>query len=102
MVSGTIGPRRTGDMQTAEGSSESLVLTQEEADILAKTQRILGNAERGLTVTEIAQLLNLQPTSVRIYLRNDKRRIDLYRRLFEQDEAVKVRAIGILEIRRSE
>jgi DNA-binding NarL/FixJ family response regulator len=73
---------------------------QEDAEILAKT-RILGDAERGLCVVEIAQMLNLQESSVKIYLRDDKRRIDLYRRLFEQDEAVKDRAIRILETRRA-
>jgi DNA-binding CsgD family transcriptional regulator len=100
MVGCRIASRRTGDMQSTEGRGQSPVLTREEADILERT-RIFGDAEHGLTVTEIAQLLNLQPSSVKIYLRNDKRRIDLYRRLFEEDEAIKERVIQILEARRA-
>ena len=72
----------------------------EDADVLAST-RILGDAEHGLTVSEIAKMLWLQETTVKGYLRDDKRRIDLYRRLFEQDEAIKDRAIRILESRRA-
>lgn len=62
---------------------------------------VLGDPDHGLAVTEIAQLLNLQPSSVRIYLRSDKRRIDLYRRLFEENEATKERAHQLLEARRA-
>jgi DNA-binding CsgD family transcriptional regulator len=87
-------------MTDVHGQGESVSRTQEEAEILAKTRRIFGNAEHGLTVAEIAEMLYLQVGSVKIYLRDDKRRIDLYRRLFEQDEAVTERAIGILESRR--
>ena len=88
-------------MTDVQGQGVSDTMTQEEAEILAKTRRIFGNAEHGLTVPEIAEMLYLQISSVKIYLREDKRRIDLYRRLFEQDEAVKERAIGILESRRA-
>ena len=87
-------------MTDVQGQGASDTLTPVEAEILSKTRRIFGHAEHGLTVAEIAEMLYLQQTTVKIYLRDDKRRIDLYRRLFEQDEAVKERAIGILESRR--
>jgi DNA-binding NarL/FixJ family response regulator len=88
-------------MESAATQVENDTKAKEEANILAKTHRLFGNVENGLTVDEIAELLYLQPASVKIYLRSDKRRIDLYRRLFEQDEAVKERAIGLLEARRA-
>ena len=87
-------------MQDTNESVRDCPLTREEADLLEKT-RILGDTEHGLTVTEIARLLNLQPSSVKIYLRTDKRRIDLYRRLFEEDEAIKEQAIALMEARRA-
>jgi DNA-binding NarL/FixJ family response regulator len=92
--------KRTVEMQNAEAMGEDCTLTREEKDLLAQT-RILGDAEHGLTVTEIARLLNLQPSSVKIYLRTSKRRIDLYRRLFEEDQAIKEQAIALLEARRA-
>jgi predicted transcriptional regulator len=71
-----------------------------DAEALARA-KILGDADRGLSVGEIAEMLDLQQSSVRSYLTIEKRRIDLYRRLFEQDEAIKERAIRLLESRRS-
>jgi DNA-binding transcriptional MerR regulator len=75
-------------------------MSASDADILTRS-RILGDADRGLSIGEIAEMLNLQQSSVRSYLTIEKRRIDLYRRLFEQDDAIKERAIRLLESRRS-
>ena len=87
-------------MQSAEEICQRRTLEREEEGVLERT-RILGDAEHGLTVTEIAKLLDLQPSSVRIYLESDKQRIALYRRMFEEDESVKERAIRLLEGRRA-
>jgi len=73
----------------------------DDAEILAKA-KILGDPEHGLSIAEIAEMLNLQQGSVRSYLSIEKRRIDLFRRLFLQDEAIKERAIRLLEARRAE
>jgi hypothetical protein len=72
-----------------------------EAEILAKA-KILGDPEHGLSIAEIAEMLNLQKGSVRSYLSIEKRRIDLYRRLFLEDDVIKERAIRLLEARRAE
>jgi hypothetical protein len=73
-----------------ESNRERATDKENEANIL------LGDPQRGLSVDEIADLLQLQKSSVMIYLARPDRRTDLFRRLFEEDQRVKARALGIL------
>ena len=62
---------------------------------------VLGDPQRGLSVDEIAELLLLQRSSVMTYLTQPKRREDLFRRLFDNDQRVKARALMLLSERRA-
>lgn len=61
---------------------------------------VLGDPQLGLCVDEIAELLHLQRSSVMNYLVQPNRRMDLWRRLFEEDQRIKARVLALLSERR--